>query len=259
MKEYNNVKMSSFTTWKVGAIAKLFFILESIDDIRRVFERYNPYILGNGSNILVEKDIDVVVKLDQTFLSAQNVHSLCKKFALQQQSGLEFLMGIPATVGGAIKTNAGGKYGTMGDVIETVTIFDSDIKIIEPKFHYRTSNIQGIILDATFRTKKDSTNNILERMNAIIDEKKLTQPLNENTAGCVFKNPKEGATAAQIIERCGLKGSKIGGAMISTKHANFIVTEHGAQPLHIIHLIKLTQNIVFDMTGYNLELEIQIW
>lgn len=257
---YYNVSMSEYTTWKVGAVARKFIILESEDDIRRSFEQHpDAYVLGNGSNILVLDDVGVVVKLGRMFLASKKLHLLAQDFARAGRSGLEFVMGIPATVGGAIKMNAGGKYGSMSDVISSVVVYqDGEIKKVQPKFGYRTSDIQGLILSAEFNTQRNFPECVRERMHEILDAKKKTQPLGQPSAGCIFKNLPD-KPAGQIIDQLGLKGKKFGGAKVSEKHANFITTRKGCSAHDVMTAIYFVKQTVFEQTGLTLDLEIEIW
>jgi UDP-N-acetylmuramate dehydrogenase len=252
--------MADHTTWRVGATAKNLIIVENDIDVQAVLGKYpDAYILGNGSNILVAADIDVVVKLGPRFKASQHVHALCNSYARSGRSGLEFLMGIPASLGGAIKMNAGGRFGSMDGVVKTVTVYhDEEIKTVEPKFRYRGSDIQGLILDADLRTDRSFPECITNRMREIILEKKKHQPLGANSAGCTFKNP-NGAIAAKLIDDLELKGKKFGGVYVSEMHANFIIAERDAPPQDVLDAIAYIKKFVFEETGYQLETEIEIW
>jgi len=260
MVEYYNVAMGDFTTLRTGSVARRMLVLETEDDVKRVFDSYGHdlYIIGNGSNVLVSSPIDIVVKLSKTFAAARGIQSICRALAEQKRSGLEFAMGIPATLGGAIFMNAGGSSGEMSDIIESVVIYDGEIREIEPIFSYRESGIHGIILDATFKTTFDTTENIMRRMKDILKRKADSQPLAHNTAGCIFKNP-DSVSAGQIIDQCQLKSHRVGGACVSPLHANFIVCEHGSTPQNVLDLINHIQTVVFNAKGVNLETEIEIW
>lgn len=253
------VNLADFTTFKVASVAKRLLIIETPEDLIKLQGVENLYVLGHGSNILITDRLDTVVKLGPKFPSSQMVHKLCASFAKQGKSGLEFLMGIPATLGGAIKMNAGGSGGCMADVIKSVDIFDGTFHRHKPLFKYRDSDIPGIILNAEFKNlKKDDPEKIKERMKQTLIEKKLHQPLSSRTAGCVFKNSGT-ARAGILIERCGLKGKRIGGATVSAKHANFIETAPGATSDDVLLLINYVHDTVYKATGVNLELEIKIW
>lgn len=259
MQIYHNVSMSQFTTWGVGAVARQLMVLETNDDVRRAFDKHpDAYILGNGSNILVVDNVDTVVKLGRQFDAAKHVHALANQHAAASRSGLEFLMGIPATVGGAIKTNAGGRYGSMRDVVRSVEVYhQGEIKTITPMFGYRSSDIQGLILSAEFHTERTFPETIRDKMREVMQEKSQTQPLGSASAGCTFKNPAI-APAAKLIDDLGLKGKEFGGAKISELHANFIVTKDGS-PQDVLEAIRFIRERVFDRYGIELELEVEIW
>jgi len=260
MKTYHNVSMARFSTIKTGATARHLTVVDSVDEIKEELSKYpSTRIVGNGSNILVLNDINHIIKLAPSFPAAQNVQSLCKHYALQGQAGLEFLMGIPATLGGAIKTNAGGKYGSMSDIVKSVLVLrNGNVEEIVPKFSYRSSDIKGIILDAKIETKLDEFENILHRMKTIYNEKLQSQPLSAKTAGCIFKNPAE-CPASSLIDQCHLKGKNFNGVRISDLHANFLIADKNVSPENVMNAIRKIQEIVFEKKGINLELEIEVW
>ena len=259
MKTYYNVPMGNFSTIGVGAKARRFTTVDSVEEIKELSISPSTRIIGNGSNILALNDITHVIKLGPFFPAAQSVHNLCKANALKGQAGLEFLMGIPATLGGAIKTNAGGKHGSMSDVVESVSVLkNGKVKNIIPKFSYRSSNIDGIVLDAKLKTTKDDPQNILKRMKSIHSEKLQSQPLSAKTAGCIFKNPAE-CPASSLIDQCHLKGKNFNGVRTSDLHANFLIADKNSSPENVMDAIRKIQEIVFEKKGINLELEIEVW
>ncbi len=188
---------------------------------------------------------------------------LVKRCADFGYSGLEPLIGIPGTVGGALISNAGTKKGTISDFFENVTVIDitgqlKKLQKNEVKFGYRTSDLEGkIILWAEFLIKKSTKEKVLERINKNLLERMKTQPLGTFNAGSIFKNP-EGKTAGQLIEDCGLKGYRVGGASISHKHANFILNDGTATSADVQKIIDVVRKKVFKKFGIKLELEIKI-
>ena len=179
-------------------------------------------------------------------------------------AGLEVLAGIPGTVGGAIKGNAGGKSGEIGQTTKSVTTMSAKGEFViragdELAFAYRSSNIiEPFILDGTFSLQPDDPEEITQRMRKIWIMKKASQPLSDQSAGCIFKNPR-GLSAGTLIDQAGLKGTRVGGAEISDRHANFVVTHDGCRSDDVLRLIDLVQAKVSEQFGVDLELEIQIW
>ena len=179
-------------------------------------------------------------------------------------SGLEPLTGIPGSVGGAIKMNAGGSFGDIGASVESVTLMDKQGNIFEKSkpeltFDYRRTNITAkVILDAKIQLTESDPEQMLRTIKEIWIYKKNSQPLHTKNAGCVFKNPR-GLSAGAIVDRAGLKGLKTGGAMISEKHANFIITEKGCKSDDVKKLIAAVREKVKKEFDIELELELEIW
>ena len=178
--------------------------------------------------------------------------------------GLEPLIGIPGTVGGAVITNAGTHYGKMEDVVSKLVVMDCQgIKTIPRenlKFFYRGSNIdpqKEIVTEVEFSLFEKDKEKIDKDMKNYMDERKKRQPLNLKSAGCIFKNPPEGP-AAKFIEEANLKGFSKGGAEVSKVHANFIVNTGRATSNDILYLIHAIQDKVYKKFGIFLELEIKI-
>jgi len=257
LKIKKNVLLSKYTTFKIGGLAKYFCIANNKKDvimaIKWAKEKKLPFfILGNGSNVLVvdKKYSGLVIKTGKPL-----AHYVFK--------GLEWAAGIPGTIEGAVYGNAGAFGKSMKDAVKEVEVWDTKtekIKIFKKKdcgFGYRESifkkNKNLIILSVKIKSKKSNLKKIKEYLNY----KKQTQPLNLPSAGSVFKNPK-GYFAAELIEKCGLKGKTIGRAQISKKHANFIVNLGGAKAKDVFTLIKIIKQKVKNKFGIILEEEIQI-
>ena len=179
-------------------------------------------------------------------------------------AGLDTLVGIPGTIGGALHGNAGGKSGDIGQHVRSVRVVtiagDSFVRSEEElEFAYRSSSLNElIILEASFDLHHEDPEEITRRMRKLWIMKKATQPLTFQSAGCIFKNPR-GMSAGWLIDQAGLKGTKIGEAEFSDRHANFIVTRPGATSKHILQLIDLARSKVSEQFGVDLELEVQIW
>ena len=236
-------------------------------------------ILGAGSNTLIRDGgfNGVIIKFGKSFshlsLFKENIiiagasvlDKNLSKFALENSlSGFEFLSCIPGTIGGAIKMNSGCYGEDISKILMSVqTIdFNGNIKVIKSpdiKFYYRGSNLDDnlIFISATFKGKKDSKMNIQNKINSFISEKRKTQPSKIKTCGSTFKNP-ENKKAWKLIKDSGCAGMKIGDAEISKKHCNFFVNNGKAKSEDLEKLIYNVKNKVFDETGINLELELQI-
>ncbi len=246
-------------------------------------------IIGQGANLLVgdEGVGDIVISLDTpvfreiTFNAKGDVHTmramggadLAKTLMETTRRGLEglsHLAGIPASIGGAIRMNAGGKFGNIGDSVQTVTcVTKAGDPVTYPTgeitFDYRQTNIPDpIIIAATFNVTPTDPIALRNKVKEIFAFKKSTQPLTDHSAGCTFKNPLDPETgeripAGRLIDRAGLKGHRISGAMVSTHHANFIVTDSSATAQDVIGLLAEVQMRVFDRCGVQLEREVVIW
>jgi len=184
-------------------------------------------------------------------------------------SGLEGLVGVPGRLGGAVVTNAGGRWGELWDVIETVRVLEPDGEVVDldradcaPR--YRDGNLgDRIVLGAVLRLEPGNKLEIAERARQYLLEKRAVQPVTESSAGCIFKNPdpehSDGRSAGKLIDDCGLKGLERGAAMVSPLHANFIVNRGGATSADVLGLIESVEQRVAEATGVRLEREVRIW
>jgi len=257
MKFRKNVPLKNYTTFKIGGPAKYFFEAkrkeELIEAIKLAKKLELPFfILGGGSNLLVsDKGFDgLVIKFGQPLSSYVS-------------KGLEWAVGIPGTVQGAVYSNAGAFKKSMKDVVKEVEIFDTktekikNFKSKDCKFGYRDSifkkNKNLIILSIKIKSKKSNRKKIKQ----YLDYRKKTQPLNFPSAGSIFKNPR-GFFAADLIERCGLRGKRIGKVKISEKHANFIVNLRNGKAKDVKKLIKLAKQKVKSKFGIVLKEEIVV-
>jgi UDP-N-acetylmuramate dehydrogenase len=186
---------------------------------------------------------------------------MCAKKGL---SGLEPLTGIPGSVGGAVRMNSGGNFGDIGTVVEIVTLMDKNGKIFEKskpelQFDYRKTNITArFIIEAKLNMTPGDPDQITRTIKEIWVYKKNNQPLNTINSGCIFKNPR-GMSAGAMIDRAGLKGLQIGGAVVSEKHANFIIAQKDCTSKDVLRLIDLVREKVAKQFNIELELEIEIW
>jgi UDP-N-acetylmuramate dehydrogenase len=282
-----NIPLKKYTTFKIGGPAKYFFVAKNKEDLIKAVILAKKlklpfFILGGGSNILVsDKGFNgLVIKIQNSKFKIQNENSKFKIFCesgiplakLVSQSlkigatGLEWAVGIPGTVGGAVYGNAGAFGGSMEDVVEEVEVFDSKelrFKIYDLRdcqFGYRDSifkhNKNLIILSVTLRLKKGNKKEIKNKVKKNLETRKKTQPLIFPSAGSIFKNP-PGKSAGELIEKSELKGKRVGKVKISEKHANFIVNLGHGKAEDVKKLIKLIKKEVKKKFGVTLKEEIQ--
>jgi len=275
--------MSRHTSWRVGGPADCFYIPADLDDLSNFLSltQYEGELiwLGLGSNLLVRdggirgRVIYTVGVLDSLYLiSDTDVYlgagATCAKAArfcaAQGLVGAEFLAGIPGTIGGALAMNAGAFDGETWDaVIEVETINREGDKFVraaeEFDISYRCarSRFQEWFLGARLRLTRGDTENSVRRIKALLAKRNDSQPVGYASCGSVFRNP-EGDYAGRLIESCGLKGHRYGGAMVSEKHANFIINTGRASAAEIEYLIHFVQKIVFKQRGVFLFTEVKI-
>ena len=274
--------MNKHTSFKVGGKADLFvkaYNIEEIKSILRIVSKNDVplFVLGNGTNLLVRDEgfrgIILQVKLEEINISGTEVAVgagvknavLSKKLTDYSLTGFEFVSGIPGTIGGAIKMNAGAYGGEMKDIVSEVTYLDYEgnvytINNSECEFEYRHSrffNEKAIILEVKLKLKKGNKSEIEDKVKELLSQRKEKQPLEYPNAGSTFKRG-EGFITAKLIDECGLKGYKIGGAEVSEKHAGFIINKYNATSADIINLIQHVQKEVKEKKGEDIKLEIEI-
>ncbi len=272
-------------TWmNLGGPAQFFLEPRDQAELQRVIvcchENGIPiHVLGGGSNLLIRAEgvSGAVIRLanasfaeltvDGTTLRAGSGALLSQAISISVRAGLaglEVLAGIPGTVGGALKGNAGGKSGEISETARSVTTMTAKGEIVtrtgdDLSFAYRSSNIaEPFILEGTFQLRSDDPDDITTRMRKLWIMKKATQPLSDQSAGCIFKNPR-GQSAGALIDQAGLKGTRLGGAEISDRHANFVITHDGCKSDDVLRLIDLVRSKIAEQFGVDLELEIQVW
>ena len=276
-----NISLKEYTTYKVGGNALGLVIPDDLEGLIRLikylkYKKVKYKVLGNGSNLIFSDSFynGILIKLDNfnklningnyvTVGSGYPLMKLSLRVARAGLAGLEFASGIPGTVGGAIYMNAGAYKMDMGYITTTVKVLDPnlEVKILTNKdldFHYRTSFLKKannyICLEATFLLRKGDTNAILEVIKDRKQRRIETQPLEYPSAGSVFRNP-DGDFAGRLIEEIGYKGKRIGDAMVSLKHANFIVNMGQASGDDIKRLIIEIRDKVKEK--YNIELKVE--
>tara|TARA_Y100001956_G_scaffold73301_1_gene79383 strand:- start:122 stop:985 length:864 start_codon:yes stop_codon:yes gene_type:complete len=276
-----NESLSRHTSWKVGGPADVFFIPDNRQDLSQFLSENKGNSvtwLGNGTNVLVRDGgirgvvISTKKSINKITMAAENscrveVGASCMDLALfaekNEMGPAAFFSGIPGSIGGALTMNAGSFGHETWEFVESVEVIDEVgiIHHLEPKefkFSYRSVEFPFPLWFVSCLMKFPETGTTTKsELKAMRDQRIKTQPLSEDTCGSVFKNPKPDH-AGDLIERAGLKGYKIGGCSISTKHANFIVNEGGATSADIEKLIRHVQNVVKTKFDVNLETEVRI-
>lgn len=278
-----NEPLRKHTTFKVGGPARFFVVADDIGELEAVLDmarqEKQPYIvIGGGSNILCSDSgfSGMVIKLGKQFeevavkedkISAGAAVRLTKLAHLAEEkglAGLSFAVGIPGTLGGAIFVNAGAYNQSIGELIENISLYKPklEVELIDAsrvEFDYRKCTLpsQGIIIGATLQLKPADRKAIRREMEEFRERRRLTQPMAKLTAGSVFKNPDAGR-AALLIEKAGCKGLRVGDAIVSGRHANFIVNEGKATAQDIYQLMMLVREKVRQKSGLVLEPEIRL-
>jgi UDP-N-acetylmuramate dehydrogenase len=236
------------------------------------------HFIGSGSNLLVSDDgirglvispkkSFKEIKFNNNLVFAESgvmLGSLVRKSTKRNLTGLETLIGVPGTIGGALVMNAGAFGSEISNYLTSVSIIRTDGRLIKRRanqidFSYRNSTFEKdeFILSATFELSEASKDNINEKKEIASQGRKTSQPLKYRSAGSVFKNPNGNFAAGYLIEQVGLKGYKIGNAQISDHHANFFVNHGNARADDIMSLIKISKEKVFQKFNINLELEVK--
>ncbi len=286
-----NEPLSGHTSFGIGGPADILAYPADRDDLLALFKEIrtknlNYFILGGGTNLLVRdggfRGIVIslqrmaAVKIEREYRSVGGAFAVVYteagtplprllSFAVDEGlTGFEFATGIPGTVGGAIRMNAGTAAGEMGDVVDTVTLVSPEGELItrgreEMGFGYRTADItEGFaVLDARIVLRRDEKARVKARVKEQMDKRKQRQPWGLPNAGSMFKNPQE-ESAGRLIESAGLKGKKIGGAQVSDRHANFIVNTGKAKASDVLALMDIIKKTVLEVHGVRLEPEIKI-
>ncbi|GAB1477050.1 UDP-N-acetylmuramate dehydrogenase [Bacillota bacterium] len=277
--------MKEYTSFKAGGRAALLIVPDSIDKLQYAVKRVSAaglpyYIMGNGTNILVKDGgySGVIIKIGKALggIRADGDRILADAGALLKDvsgaaaekglTGLEFASGIPGSIGGAAYMNAGAYDGDMSKVVGKVAAMKTDgsenvqFSADEMNYGYRSSRLMeeaAIVLSVELQLKEGIEKEIKEKVADYDERRRLKQPLDFPSAGSFFKRP-PGNFAGTLIEKAGLKGMKVGGAMVSPLHAGFIVNTGGATAAHILGLMKLVQGRVYESSGIMLEPEVRI-
>lgn len=286
-KIFLNEPMKNHTTFKIGGNADVFIKAKNIIDVMHTLKvasdnNIQVTIIGNGSNILVkDKGIRGIVLQIQTenfeiIKDKENVYvvvdsgmangKLSGILAKNSISGFEFAAGIPGSIGGAIRMNAGAYGGEFKDIVEETVYLDlkdNKIKVLsneQHNFSYRNSifsNKESYIINTKLKLNYGNTEEIKKNINENLKSRKEKQPLEYPSAGSTFKRG-EDFISAKLIDECGLKGTTIGDAQVSEKHAGFIINKGNAKADDVLKLIELVRKTVLEKTGKELKLEIEV-
>src|SRR3954471_9276681 len=267
-----NVPLARFTWYKIGGPPGYFIRPLPTAELREaaarcVEEGIPVYRRGRGANLLVSDEgvpegavfrLDADhwrrVKFDKTTVevgAGADMQKLLVRTVRQGLAGIECLAGIPGTVGGGVRMNAGGKFGDLGAVVTRVNVMDAEGTFFERTkddlvFDYRSTNIAApFILGATLELDEDDPQRIMAKTKEIWMYKRNSQPLNTKNCGCIFKNPR-GLSAGALIDQVGLKGMRVGGAEVSSKHANFIIAHPNCRAQDIHKLVKIIREKVYE-------------
>lgn len=272
-------------TWfRLGGSARYTFHPQGEDDLasfvaRARSEEVPVVVLGSGANVLVrDEGFDgAVIRLDgEAFRKVErrgtrfdvgagvDLMPLSRRLSEEGYSGLECMAGIPATVGGATRMNAGGAHGEFGGVVGRARVFDlrGEIETWDREaigFGYRCTKLgDRIVLSVELELREEDPQRVKRTYDEHFDHKTRTQPLADKSAGCIFKNP-DGESAGALIDRAGLKGARHGKAQVSRRHGNFIVGLPGATASDVLGLIDVVRDRVRQVFSIELELEIEVW
>jgi UDP-N-acetylmuramate dehydrogenase len=279
-----DLPIAPLTSFRIGGPAALFLEPETEDDLaaagRAIVQTDVPFVvIGKGSNLLVSDEgfPGLVLRLGHGYRwttregallragGAMPVPALSGVALRHALAGLEFGVAIPASVGGAVRMNAGAHGGAMSDVVSEVDVFRlrqgsaERLSAAQVGFSYRRSTLpdDAVVVATGVTLAADATEHIRARMEEARAWRRRTQPLAEPNCGSVFKNP-PGDHAARLIEAAGLKGLRVGGAQVSTKHANFIVADVDARARDVVTLIQTVQDRVEADAGVRLDPEVHL-
>lgn len=285
-KILKNEPMPRHTSFKIGGNADILVKIEDAEDIKTVLEFSNKehiptYVIGNGSNILVKdngiRGIVLMICMDTYKIDKQDkkvvvtagagvkLGGLAQELLKQEITGFEFASGIPGTIGGAIRMNAGAHGKEMKDIVATTTYIDeygnvNTVSNKEQEFTYRSSVFsknKWIIINTVLEFEYGNKQEIQTKMQEYAQYRKEKQPITYPSAGSTFKRGEDFITA-KLIDECGLKGYSIGGAKISDLHAGFIINTGNATADDVLKLVKYTKEKVYEKFNKTIELEIEV-
>lgn len=279
---YLNESMKKHTSFKIGGNADIYVKAKNVEDIKYIIKYVKDNqipltVLGNGSNLLVKdngiRGITMQIDLQQIVIEDTKVTVgagvklgvIANAIQKNELTGFEFAAGIPGTIGGAVRMNAGAYGGEFMNIVTKVTYItrDGSIKELSKENldfsyrHSRFSDTDEIILSATLELQKGNLEEITNKMNELLNARKTKQPLEFPSAGSTFKRGSD-FYASRIIEEAGLKGYKIGGAQVSEKHSGFVINIGNATAKDVLDLTDYMKKVVYEKFNKKLELEVEI-
>ena len=281
-----NEEMKKYTTFKIGGKAECLIKIDNIRDLKNILKFSNENnipltVLGNGSNVLISdkgiKGITLIIKIEKIDINengekveisigaGEKIGKLGVLFLKNEITGFEELSGIPGTIGGATRMNAGAHGREIKDIVKTVKCVDykgneKEFTNEQMEFSYRTSILKKekyIVTEVEMELEKGNKEEIQKKMNEYAKYRKEKQPIESPSAGSTFKRGKDFITA-KLIDDAGLKGYSIGGAQISTKHSGFIINKGNATAKDVIELVQYTKEQIYNKFGKKIELEIEL-
>lgn len=274
--------MKKHTSFKIGGVADIFIKVKSVQELQYIIEVAKKEnilvtIIGNGSNLLVKdngiRGIVIMLNMDKieiedtivTVEAGVKLGFLAQKLLKEELTGFEFAAGIPGSIGGAVRMNAGAYGGEMKDIIVETKCLTPSGEIVtlsneEQEFSYRHSIFMEnryIVLETKIKLRKGNKDEIKAKMDDYAQQRKEKQPISLPSAGSIFKRGTDFVTA-KVIDECGLKGFSIGDAQVSTKHAGFVVNNGNATAEDVLRLIEHVQKVVLEKKGKKIELEIEV-
>jgi UDP-N-acetylmuramate dehydrogenase len=274
--------LAKHTHFGIGGEASAYIEVSTVNELAALARFHRKWkipvaVIGRGSNLLVNDNgfkgigvrlIGELAKLEVdenvvTVGAGLSLPRLSKVMSKSGLSGVEFALGIPGAVGGALIMNAGAWGSSFGDVVTDVTVMRDTGELVtlthdEANFEYRHSGLDAYfcVVGATLKLQQGNVDTITAQMNALFKQKTDTQPFAEENAGCMFKNP-HGDSAGRLIDISGLKGYRIGGAEVSTVHGNFILNINNATAEDVLNLVAHIQKQVREKTGISLQTEVK--
>jgi UDP-N-acetylmuramate dehydrogenase len=284
VKIKENQKLSDYTTIGIGGPVPVVYLPESETELIELLKKLKKEnrsfrVIGNGSNVVADdrgledeivctRSLQRILRADGNILTADSGYTMAQlayQSASKGLTGLEFAVGIPGSIGGVVRMNAGAHGHTISEVVHSVRMVNSNghpeiVNHETLQFTYRSSAIpkDSIITEVNLKLTPDDSKKIHERIREYNEHRTSTQPLREKSAGCIFKNPGPCA-AGKLIEDAGLKGFRLGGAVVSEIHANFIVNRDGATFQDVLNLIDHVKRTVREKQGTDLHEEVMIW
>lgn len=281
-----NEEMKKYTTFKIGGKAECLIKIDNIKDLKSILKFVNENgipltVLGNGSNVLVSdkgiKGITIIIKIEKIDISekdkkveisigaGEKIGKLGVLFLKNEITGFEELSGIPGTIGGATRMNAGAHGREIKDIVKIVKCVDNkgnekEFTNEQMEFGYRTSILKKekyIVTEVKIELEKGNKEEIQNKMNEYAKYRKEKQPIEYPSAGSTFKRGKDFITA-KLIDDAGLKGYSIGGAQISTKHGGFIINKGNATAKDVMELVQYTKDQIYSKFGKIIELEVEL-